>query len=74
MGKSITVTKKSARRKRGRPPKRDAAGELIGIGTQIGMRWPKPVLRLIDAWRAEQEGEPSRPEAIRALVELGLKK
>jgi len=42
------------------------------------LRWPKPLLRLIDAWRAEQAGvlsrPVSRPEAIRALVELGLKK
>jgi hypothetical protein len=27
----------------------------------------------IDKWREKQDGEPSRPEAIRRLVELGLK-
>jgi hypothetical protein len=27
----------------------------------------------IDAWIATQDDEPSRPEAIRRLVELGLK-
>jgi len=27
----------------------------------------------LDAWSAEQKPEPSRPEAIRRLVELGLK-
>lgn len=26
----------------------------------------------VDAWAAEQEGEPSRSEAIRRLVEIGL--
>lgn len=26
----------------------------------------------IDLWRSSQEGEPSRPEAIRRLVERGL--
>jgi hypothetical protein len=29
-------------------------------------------LRSIDAWREAQEDEPSRAEAIRRLVELGL--
>jgi metal-responsive CopG/Arc/MetJ family transcriptional regulator len=28
----------------------------------------------IDAWRAKQPGVPSRSEAIRRLVEMGLKK
>jgi hypothetical protein len=28
----------------------------------------------IDNWREKQEGELSRPEAIRRLVEIGLKK
>jgi hypothetical protein len=27
----------------------------------------------IDHWREKQDDEPSRPEAIRRLVELGLK-
>jgi hypothetical protein len=42
------------------------------------MRWPAALLQSIDSWRAEQEGELSRPisrpEAIRALVGLGLLK
>src|SRR5690349_14600545 len=61
MGKSIRGTKKS----RGRP-------KTTGKGDQIGMRWQKPLLRSIDTWREAQEGKPSRPEAIRRLVELGL--
>jgi len=36
------------------------------------MRWQEPLLSAIDAWRARQEDEPSRPEAIRRLVEIGL--
>jgi cold shock CspA family protein len=28
----------------------------------------------IDKWRDKQEDDPSRPEAIRRLVEIGLKK
>jgi hypothetical protein len=61
MGKSIRGTKK----RRGRP-------KTTGSGTQIGMRWPEPLLKAIDAWRFKQEGKPERPEAIRQLVEIGL--
>jgi hypothetical protein len=61
MAKSITGTKK----RRGRPP------SPTGEGEQIGMRWPKPLLKAIDAWRAKQD--LSRPAAIRQLVERGLK-
>jgi hypothetical protein len=52
----------------------DGIRTLARLGKQIGMRWPEALLRSIDSWRAKQEGEPSRPEAIRALVERGLKK
>jgi hypothetical protein len=52
-------------KKRGRP-------RTTGIGTQIGMRWHDPDLRAIDEWRRSQTDLPSRPEAIRRLVELGL--
>jgi hypothetical protein len=61
MAKSNHVTKKS----RGRPK--------TGIGVQIGMRWQGPDLAQIDAWRRKQDDLPSRPIAIRRLVELGLK-
>lgn len=37
------------------------------------MRVTEDFLESIDKWRAKQEGEPSRAEAIRRLVELGLK-
>jgi hypothetical protein len=61
MAKSILVTKKS----RGRPKS--------GMGTQIGMRWHEPALKEIDNWRRQQADIPDRPQAIRRLVDLGLK-
>jgi hypothetical protein len=61
MAKSIPVTKKS----KGRPK--------TGIGVQIGMRWQEPDLVQIDQWRRTEDDLPSRPVAIRRLVELGLK-
>jgi hypothetical protein len=61
MSKSIRGTKKA----RGRP-------KTTGSGDQIGMRWQSPVLQAIDAWRYAQVDKPSRAEAIRRLVQLGL--
>jgi hypothetical protein len=37
------------------------------------MRWHDPVLAAIDEWRRGQPDLPTRPDAIRRLVELGLK-
>jgi hypothetical protein len=37
------------------------------------MRWQEPDLAAIDEWRRVQMDLPSRTEAIRRLVELGLK-
>jgi hypothetical protein len=62
MAKSIRGTTK---KKRGRPA-------TTGKGTQIGMRWRELQLSAIDSWR-EKHGVATRPEAIRRLVELGLK-
>jgi hypothetical protein len=64
MGKSIKGTPK---KKRGRPA-------TTGRGLQIGMRWQESALEMIDDW-IERQKEPTltRPEAIRRLVELGLK-
>jgi hypothetical protein len=62
MSKSIKgITKK----KRGRPA-------TTGKGTQLGMRWQDPMLIAIDSWR-KQHDVATRSEAIRRLVELGLK-
>ena len=52
------VTKKS----RGRP--------ATGKGVQVGERWS---IEQIDDWRRQQLDVPGRPEAIRRLVEIGLK-
>jgi hypothetical protein len=53
------------KKKRGRP--------ATGRGLQIGARWPDETVAMIDAWAASQEDELGRPEAIRRLVEIGLK-
>jgi hypothetical protein len=53
-----------SRKKRGPAP--------TGKGTLIGVRLQPPQLSAIDAWAASQEPQPSRPEAIRALVEAML--
>jgi hypothetical protein len=45
-----------------------------GKGVLIGVRFQPGALAKLDAWAAKQEGEPSRPEAIRQLVDMGLKK
>lgn len=62
MAKSIRGTKK----RRGRP-------KTTGSGVQIGMRWQQSTLDEVDAWSARQDDAPGRAEAIRRLVELGLK-
>jgi hypothetical protein len=62
MTKSIRVIKKS----RGRP-------KTTGTGTLIGVRLQTETLNRLDDWRSDLDGEPSRPEAIRRLVERGLK-
>lgn len=42
-------------------------------GTLIGVRLQPDSLDAVDAWRKKQDDLPSRPEAIRQLVALGLK-
>ena len=42
-------------------------GELVGVRIQPEMA------KQLDDWRRNQEDVPTRPEAIRRLVELGLK-
>jgi hypothetical protein len=54
----------SAKKRRGRP---EVESEAVNV------RIVKSGLESIDAWRRTQEDLPSRPEAIRRLVELGLK-
>ena len=61
----------SSKKKRGRP--------TLYVGSdgkgapQIGLRLPPPELAAIDTWIMEQpKPRPSRPVAIRRLIELGL--
>jgi hypothetical protein len=58
-------TKKDTKKSRGRP--------ATGVGFQIGTRWSPAIVGLVDEWRGAQDDLPGRPEAIRRLVELGLK-
>jgi hypothetical protein len=60
MAKSIIASTK----KRGRP-------HTTGKGAQVNMRWHEEALTAIDKWA--KRNDCSRSEAIRRLVELGLK-
>lgn len=44
-----------------------------GINPTIGVRMPAKEIAAVDVWRNEQADKPSRPIAIRRLVELALK-
>lgn len=61
MARSIRVIKKS----RGRP-------KTTGTGTLIGLRLQREVLARLDAWIKDENDRPTRPEAIRRLVEQAL--
>jgi hypothetical protein len=65
MAKSIRDSKNS-KPKIGRP-------KTTGPGQPQVVRMHEQQIASIDAWIAMQYGEISRPEAIRRLVELGLK-
>ena len=43
-----------------------------GKGVPVLVRLQPAELDQVDAWRQQQDGEPSRPEAIRRLVRKGL--
>jgi hypothetical protein len=43
-----------------------------GIGRAIGLRLYSDMEKQVDDWIAEQDDNPSRPEAIRRLIQLGL--
>ena len=62
----------SSKQKRGRPLLYEGSE---GKGApQIGLRLPPKELDAVDSWIANQEKPlPSRPLAIRRLIELGLK-
>lgn len=52
------------KRKKGRPPVESMA---------VNVRLPMDAVSEIDDWRRRQDDLPGRPEAIRRLVEMGLK-
>lgn len=49
-------------------PKRRASA----TGTLVGTRFQPPLLDAIDLWRRAQDDLPTRPEAVRRLVDLGM--
>jgi hypothetical protein len=61
MAKSIRDNQKM----RGRP--------RTGITPMTGVRLTASVLQEIERWAAEQEDKPTKAEAIRRLIEIGLK-
>jgi hypothetical protein len=55
--------------------KRPGAGRpATGQDPVTAIRLSKEMRATVDAWAANQDDQPSRSEAIRRLVELGLKK
>jgi hypothetical protein len=44
-----------------------------GKGTHVGVRLQPDKLAALDAWASAQDDKPGRPEAMRRLMELGLK-
>jgi hypothetical protein len=43
------------------------------LGDMQRGRWPEDTIAAIDSWAAKQADKPGRSEAIRRLVEIGLK-
>ena len=56
----------ASKKKIGRP--------ATGMGTLVAIRWHEPALAAIEEWRLKQPDQPSRADAIRRLVEFGLKR
>ena len=52
------------RRKRGRP--------ATGLGKLVGVRLQPPVVRVLDAWGANQTPPVGRPEAIRRMLKIAM--
>ena len=57
---------KKIAKKRGRP--------ATGTSPLIGVRMAAELTEAVDTWRAQQRPIPTRPEAIRQLVEQALKR
>lgn len=52
-------------------PERKARAKTTG--TLVGTRFQPDLLKAIDIWRKAQSDLPTRPEAVRRLVELGMR-
>jgi hypothetical protein len=59
-----------AKKKKSRPVGRPATG----LGMLVAVRCQPDFLTKVDKWRAEQPGAMTRPQALRWLAEVGLKK
>jgi hypothetical protein len=55
-----------------RTRKKPGPPRTTGPGEQVVVRLHQPMLGAIDEWRADQEGEPTRAEALRRLAQRGL--
>jgi len=61
----MPASRLSDNKKKGRP--------ATGIGTMIGVRLQPDQLSALDSWIEHQPDELTRPEAVRRLIERGLK-
>jgi hypothetical protein len=66
--------------KRATQKSKKRGGKRVGAGRPATGKAPTRTLRLtdefmanVDAWAAQQDDQPGRSEAIRRLVEIGLK-
>lgn len=55
-------------------PKKRRGPAPTGQGKPVQVRLHEPQMKALDAWRARQAEQPTRPEAIRRLVEMALKR
>ena len=54
-------------------PRKKRGPPATGKGVQIQVRLQPDDLAAVDEWRDQQEGEPTRPDAIRTLLRQALK-
>jgi hypothetical protein len=55
------------------PPKRKRGRPATGHDPHFAFRIPVETIKQIDAWAAQQPDKPSRAEAVRRLIDLGMK-
>jgi Arc/MetJ-type ribon-helix-helix transcriptional regulator len=54
-------------------PKKRRGRPATGRDPLTALRLPPSMLNEVETWAADQDDEPNRSEAIRRLVEIGLK-